>query len=84
MYLNIYRQFLGVNTLVAFAGQYVPDTSVVSPYVDLILNSVQAVFTVVSTFWLSKMFGSRTLYLVSGVQLAICNLVIMLGFLINV
>lgn len=84
IYLNIYRQFLGVNTLVAFAGQFVPSTSHISPYVDLILNSVQAVFTIVSTFWLGNMFGRRPLYLVSGVQLAICNILIMLGFLIKV
>ena len=85
IHLNMYRQLIGVNTIVAFAGTMIGTMDpVMGPYVNLILNAIQLAATVISTFWLGTLFGRRPLYLVSGLLIAGCNFGVFAGFLANV
>lgn len=85
VHLNIYRQMMGVNTIVAFAGQMVGSVDPkIGPYVNLMLNGIQSIFTAISTFWLGVKFGRRPLYLSSGVICAISCYMIAVGYLINI
>ena len=83
VHCNIFRQFIGANTIIAFAGQMI---SAIDPqigvYANLILNVITLFFTVISTFWLANLFGRRPLYLTTAVILAICSFMVMLGYLI--
>lgn len=84
VHLNMFRQFIGANTIIAFAGIMI--TAIdhpIGPYANLILNVIQLVFTIISTFWLANLFGRRPLYLISAVLLSISSFMVMLGYLID-
>lgn len=85
IHLNIYRQMIGVNTIVAFAGQMI---SAIDPnigiYINTIINSIQLVATAISTFWLGNKFGRRPLYLSSGIIFALSSFLVTIGYLVKV
>lgn len=85
MYLHIYRQFIGINTVVAFGGQMMESVNQsFALYANLVLNGVQLVATVIATFFLGKKFGRRPLYLSSGVMMAICCYLMAIGYLVDI
>ena len=85
IHLNIYRQMIGANTILAFAGQMVQSVDQsIAPYVNTILNSFQLIATAISTFWLGTKFGRRPLFLVSGILFGLSCYLVFIGYLINV
>lgn len=85
IHLNIFRQFVGVNTIATFGGIMVSQIdATLGIYAGLILNAVQGFFTVLSTFWFINLFGKKPLYLISALLIGLCCFLVMAGYLANV
>jgi MFS family permease len=84
VHLNIFRQFLGLNTLVSYAGIIVSkDSPAIGPYTNFFVNGIELIATLIATFWVADRFGRRFLLMYSVTLFTICNFLIVLGLLIN-
>ena len=80
VHLNIYRNFIGINAVVAYAGLIIRSIDVVlAIYAGLIVNGVQLIFVIFSTFYLGSRLGKRFFWLSSGVICGISCIVIGIG-----
>lgn len=85
LHLNMFTQFIGINTITLLSGTLM-DTVYpsISLYTNLIINSIRLPPTIVATFWVGKKYGRRTLFLMSGLVLALSNYLIVVGYLTKI
>lgn len=85
IHLNIYHQFIGINTILVISGYLIIFIAHdLAFYINLIVSVILFVCMIISSFWLRNLIGRRPLYLISGVLLTLCSLLIALGYLFEV
>ena len=79
-HLNIYRNFCGINAVVAYAGLIIKSIdTLLAIYAGLIVNGVQLIFVIFSTFYLGSKLGRRFFWLSSGVILGVSCAIVGVG-----
>lgn len=85
VHLNIFRQFLGLNTLVSYAGTIVSQTNpTIGPYTNFFVNGIELICTLIATFWVADRFGRRFLLMYSSVLFTLSNFMITLGLILGI
>lgn len=84
IHLNIYTQFIGVNTISVLAGVMMQSVDPgMSLYSNLLLNGIRIPPTILATFYIGTKLGRRTLYLISGVLIGLSLYMTAIGYLVN-
>ena len=82
IYLNIFREFVGINTILIYSGYFIGKNNFkLGEYTNLILSLVAFVATVLSHIFFAERCGRKMLMLVSTIIFSICNFVIMAGMI---
>jgi len=84
VHLNIFRELLGLNTLVSYAGLIIAIShAVIAPYTNFLISGIVVVSTIMATLFVADRVGRKCLLILSSVLFTICNFMIALGLLIN-
>jgi len=82
VHLSVFRQFMGFNTLVCYAGLIIYQIdSALSPHVNLFTNALTLLLTLIAILFVSSNFNRRFILLYSSIAFAVCNFMIMIGML---
>lgn len=85
IYLNIFRQFVGINTVIVYSGLIVgQDNYNLGSYTNFILTIIGFAATVLSHIFLAERCGRKMLMLISTVVFSLCNFLMMVGILTGV
>lgn len=81
-YLNVFRNFCGVNAFVVYAGLLIQTIdAALSIYAGVIINGVVFFFVIISTFYVAHNFGRRNLWLSSELILGIFCIAVGIGYI---
>jgi MFS family permease len=84
VHLNIFRELLGLNTIVCYAGLVIAiSPAVIAPYTNFMLSAIVVICSVIATFSVAKHFGRKCMLIFSSSLFTLCNLMIALGMLIS-
>ena len=83
LFLNIYRQFIGITTILIYAGFYLQkQESDIAPYANFTLTLIAFIATIASHFLIDRCPRRITMIVASVVYLG-TNVVVMVGMLIS-
>ena len=84
IHLNIFKQFLGLNTLASYAGFIISASNpTLGPYTNFMMNGVELIATIIASIWITDRFGRRFLIIYSVILFTIFNYLIVMGLLIQ-